>query len=197
MSQSGASASATRRGLIHPVLRIGRALDGMPLVFELAAAARVRALPAANCSAAGRPLPAARRLVSGYAGWLGSLGGEDAPQRLARSLKASGFRPTRTPQQRTSRCAGSSVTSQVAVTTTGGWSATPSILGQLSGDSWDIVPFIWAVDGQPTTTCACRAEIIDWARAQLHTLPFHDQMTDPIDHEHVGEKGTVLKQRCR
>jgi hypothetical protein len=36
--------------------------------------------------------------VSGYAGCRGSLGGEDVLQRLARSLKVSGFRPTRTPQ---------------------------------------------------------------------------------------------------
>jgi hypothetical protein len=57
-----------------------------------------RAHPAADRSALARSLPAARRLVSGYAGWRGSLGGEDAPQRLARSLKASGFRPMRTPQ---------------------------------------------------------------------------------------------------
>jgi hypothetical protein len=54
-----------------------------------------RALPAADRSVAGRPLPAARRLVSGYAGWRGSLGGKDAPQRLARSLKASAEEPRR------------------------------------------------------------------------------------------------------
>ena len=32
------------------------------------------------------------------------------------------------------------------------------------------------------------------AHAHFHTLPFHDQTTDPIDHEPVGEKGAVLEQ---
>jgi hypothetical protein len=62
--------------MVGPVLRICRALDGMPLAFELAAA-RVRAL-SQQIAAWLRPLPAARRLVSGYAGWRGSLGGKDA-----------------------------------------------------------------------------------------------------------------------
>ena len=47
-----------------PVLRICRALDGMPRAFELAPPGCARS-PAADRSAAGRPLPAARRLVSG------------------------------------------------------------------------------------------------------------------------------------
>jgi hypothetical protein len=32
------------------------------------------------------------------------------------------------------------------------------------------------------------------AHSHLHTLPLPNQTTDPIDHEHVGEKGAVLKQ---
>jgi hypothetical protein len=32
------------------------------------------------------------------------------------------------------------------------------------------------------------------AHGHLHTLPFHNQTTDPIGHEHVGGKGAVLKQ---
>ena len=32
------------------------------------------------------------------------------------------------------------------------------------------------------------------AHAHFHTLPFHNQTTDPIDHEPVGEKGAVLEQ---
>ncbi|GAB3049991.1 alpha/beta fold hydrolase [Intrasporangium mesophilum] len=38
-----------------------------------------------------RKLTSSLALVSGYAGWLGSLGAEDAKQRLARSLHASGL----------------------------------------------------------------------------------------------------------
>jgi hypothetical protein len=76
---------------VGPVLRIRRALDGMPLAFELAAAPGCARSPAGDRSAAGRPLPAARRFVSG------------TPAREARSAakmhrKASGFRPTRTPR---------------------------------------------------------------------------------------------------
>jgi hypothetical protein len=56
----------------------------MPLAFELAAA-RVRALS---------PQQIAARLGDRFR----LLDGEDAPHRLARSLKASGFRPTKTPQ---------------------------------------------------------------------------------------------------
>jgi hypothetical protein len=70
----------------------------MPLAFKLAAAG-VRALsPQQIAARLGDRFPAARRLVSGYAGWRSSLGGEGAPLRLAGSLKASGFRLTRTPQ---------------------------------------------------------------------------------------------------
>jgi pimeloyl-ACP methyl ester carboxylesterase len=40
-----------------------------------------------------RDLATSLALVSGYAGWRGSLGAEDAEQRLARSLQASGLPP--------------------------------------------------------------------------------------------------------
>jgi pimeloyl-ACP methyl ester carboxylesterase len=40
-----------------------------------------------------RQLASSLALVSGYAGWRGSLGVEDAEQRLARSLRASGLAP--------------------------------------------------------------------------------------------------------
>lgn len=40
-----------------------------------------------------RDLASSLALVSGYAGWRGSLGDEDAEQRLARSLQASGLPP--------------------------------------------------------------------------------------------------------
>jgi hypothetical protein len=58
--------------------------------------------------------------VSGYAGWRGSLGGENAPQWLARSLNASGFRPMRTPQAMVTSLAGMVFTPACALALKGG-----------------------------------------------------------------------------